>query len=508
MSDNESTVRNVPSRDATPRTPAPYARPGSSSVSPRPGAPPPAFVFEDDDAGDLESSSVRRRIGWPVLAVIAGIVVILIIVSVTATRPHTTPLKFTTASVVQDNLAVTVAATGPITSGVYNLSFFTNGRVIAVDTQVGQQVKAGQTLAQVDPTPLQDALTSAQNALSSAEIGLGSAYTNLANAQDSQGYSDAVALDQYNAVVTPQAGKPAPTPQQIQQAQDQLNQAYQGAKNQVSSAYDQVLQSQAQVQSAKTQAQIAQDDLANATIVAPVSGQVTAVNGAVGEASGSGAFIQLVNLSQFQIAALVNEADIGSIQVGQPVTFTVQAFPQDTFYGTIASISPLGQVSSNVVSYPVTVTIDPKSAVQARLFPQMTATLSITTQQALAAILVPNTALTYARQAVTNGRLAVQATRTALAAAQQDIVNATTGPVKSGTASYVLELQKGKLVAMPVVTGITDGTDTVVLMGLNVGDTIVTGDNQSAATTSAASPASSGRGSGRGGAGGGLGGLP
>jgi HlyD family secretion protein len=471
----------------------------------------PAFSFPDDDGGDIPDRPARHWLNWRVLLAVVVLVALVAGIVIWRTRPTATPIQYTNGTVVQNNLAVTVSATGPISANVYNLSFSATGTVTEIDVKVGQSVRAGQVLAKIDPTSLQNVLNSAQAQLNTAQVNYNNAEVAVTDAQKAQTDSDAVAQDAYNAVVNPGPGKPAPTSQQIQQAQDQLNQALTQAQNAVNSAQAQLTSAQAQLNSAQVQVQAAQANMSQATLAAPVSGEITAVNGSVGGSSSGGSagssgagaspFIQMVNLSSLQIVAQVNEADIGTVNTGQAVQFTVQAFPSDTFYGTVVGISPVGQTSSNVVTYPVTIAVDAQSASQARLFPGMTASVTITTQQAVGATLVPNTALSYARTAVTNGRISASAARAAILAAQQMITSAPNGSLNAGTSSFVLEEQNGKLVAVPVVTGIASSTYTVVLAGLNVGDTVITGDNQS--TTPTTTPSTPTRG-GFGGLGGGF----
>lgn len=176
---------------------------------------------------------------------------------------------------------------------------------------------------------------------------------------------------------------------------------------------------QAQIAAQTASVQLAQNNLDAAVLLAPSDGTVTAINGAVGQwlsggalngsaassASGANAgsssstsgndFINLTSLSGLQVTAQVNEADISKVQIGQPVTFTVDAFPNRNFTGKVAIIQPLGQTTQNVVSYTVTSTIDPVS--NATLLPGMTATENIIINQVQNALEVPMSALTYTR---------------------------------------------------------------------------------------------------------------
>jgi HlyD family secretion protein len=241
----------------------------------------------------------------------------------------------------------------------------------------------------------------------------------------------------------------------------------------------------AQVANAQAGVTLAQNNLDAATLTAPTGGTVTAVNGAVGQwlaggatsgsaaASASGSstssstissdFIDITSLSGLQITAQVNEADIGKVQVGQPITFTVDSFPGKTFSGKVSAIQPLGQTSSNVVSYSVISTIDPTSAT---LLPGMTATVNIITQQAQNALEVPASALAYAKSHANQSGVSVQ----------------------PGGSGVLIELQNGSPVTVPVQFGISDGTHVQVVSGVQAGDQIVTGGG-TVSTTTASAPA-------------------
>ncbi|MDE3078065.1 MAG: efflux RND transporter periplasmic adaptor subunit, partial [Chloroflexota bacterium] len=100
-------------------------------------------------------------------------------------------------------------------------------------------------------------------------------------------------------------------------------------------------------------------------------------------------------LSGLQVTAQVNEADIANVKVGQPVNFTVDAYPNRMFAGQVAIVQPLGQAVQNVVSYAVISSIEQTN--NANLLPGMTASANIITDQAKDVLEVPMAALTYAR---------------------------------------------------------------------------------------------------------------
>lgn len=392
--------------------------------------------------------------------------------------PGPPPHRSVVGAAFQGNLVQTITTSGNLSSGVYNLNFFASGRIAAIDVSVGQTVPAGTVLAQLDTTQLQDALSTAQAQLAVAQVAYNNALIGLKNAQYNQAVMNAAAQDAYNAVANPPAGQPTPTPGQLQKAQDTLNEAETQAQNAVNTAQSQVNLTQSQVQAAATTVSAAQHNLANSTLRAPVTGQVAEVDGNVGEAVGlggnTGPLIVLTNLAALQVAGLVDELSIAQVQIGWPVAFTMRAFPQQMFYGTVAAISPIPHHQQGAVSYQVSIAIDAQSASQARLFPAMTVPhITITTNEAFGAILIPAAALTFAHHAAQTGQLTPSAVQAATQQAQQLIVDATDPALKAGQAAYVVQWQHGHLTAVPVVLGIADSTATVILAGLNVGDPVV-----------------------------------
>ncbi len=478
----------------------------------------PGFFDDTDDLGeDLAAPPKRpwwRQGKW--IAVIAVVLIALLIATpIAIARMRRTPVTSATAAVRSGNLTVTVSATGPLQSGLYDVNFSGNGTIAEIDVSVGQHVKAGQVLAKLDPTSLQDAVNSAQTALNNA-------YTNYNN-------TAATTNAQLNAA--------------YQQEQNTINNTCKDNSSCISNAEAQYASSRAQANAQLSQASqqistaqsnltTAQHNLGNATLKAPHDGIVGAINGKVGGTPGSGgssssaggsgsssgggssgAFIEIVDLSSLQVTADVNEADISKVAVGQSVTFTVSAYGSQRFTGTVGSISPLGQTTSNVVTYPVTINVDNSSLNGATLLPQMTANVNIVTVQRTGVSLVPAAAITFARGELTSGAISradvVSALRQGVqmrTAAESSDPNAAQDNL---TVSFVLERSGNSWVVKPVVLGLTNGTVYEVVAGLNSGETIVTG--QSGATTTGTNgtlipPGGRGGNGGNGGFGGGNGG--
>jgi multidrug efflux pump subunit AcrA (membrane-fusion protein) len=456
--------------------------------------------LEDDEPEEEEpqaGSSRRRRLLYTGLALV---LVLVLVGGGLFIRGHFLGTKAPTyqyTSVISGNVTVQVSATGPVaSSAVYNLNFPGSGKLIELDVSVGQQVKAGQVLAKIDPTALNDAVNSAQASVNSAWIGYQNALLNLKDVK--------AANDPCPTTATPPA-----TPK----TQDQCTEAIDQAEQQVNSTW-------AQYESAQTQLQTAKDNAAGATMEAPAAGTVASINGSVGStvggsssgssSSSSSAFIVLEDLSQLSITAQVNEADIANVKIGQTAQFTVSAYPSDTFYGTVTSISPLGQTNSGVVTYPVTIKVDTGNLNGANLLPGMTATLEITTQERIGVLLISNRALSFARTLEANGTISASQVRSLLAGALQQAGS----QAPQGTATFVVEMKNGQLTPKIIFTGLTDGTNTEVISGLQEGEQVVSGQIGGTATTTSGGSSGGGGfggggifgGGGRGGGGGGFGG--
>jgi hypothetical protein len=186
------------------------------------------------------------------------------------------------------------------------------------------------------------------------------------------------------------------------------------------------------------------------------------------------------------------------VATNQTVSFTVSAFGTQRFLGTVANISPQGASTSGVVTYPVTIAVTMPSLRGAHLLPQMTANASIITAQRTGVLLVPASAVTFARTGVSNGLVTRAQTLAAVQQAQQMLTssqNSQTGTSSGQTESvaFVLERSGSTWVVKPVVLGLTNGTYYEVVAGLANGESVVTGQTGGTTTssTTAAAMASS-----------------
>src|SRR6266567_296321 len=303
---------------------------------------------------------------------------------------------------------------------------------------------------------------------------------------------------------------------QVNTAAQQYNTALAQANVSNSTANSQVGTAQGQLQTTLQQLKTAQDNLRNATLKAPHDGTVSILNGNVGGTPGapSGSsttssgvtFIQIVDATALQVVANVNETDTANLQVGQTAQFTVNAYGQRLFTGTVSAIAPNGQTVSNVVTYPVTIDVDPSDLKGARLLPGMTANVTVTVLQRTNVLLIPVDAVNFARlvssgsptagtpQLITQqqANTAMNQARQMLTALQSQSDISAENPIPA----FVVERSGNQYIAKPVVLGLTDGTSYEVLSGLAPGESIIVGTSSGSSSGPTTTPAPAGPGGG------------
>jgi HlyD family secretion protein len=194
-------------------------------------------------------------------------------------------------------------------------------------------------------------------------------------------------------------------------------------------------------------------------ITAPVNGVVIARKVDVGQTVNAAMntpvlFTIAENLAKMNITADVSEADIGLVAVGQPVDFNVDAFPDSTFHGMVTQVRKSPTTTQNVVTYQTIVSVD---NAEQKLFPGMTANISILVAQRTNALVVANAALRFTPEptAIYDG------TPPATLRPDERLV-------------YTTDTAGKKLKPVVVTVGITDGLNTEILAGLKSGDAVVT----------------------------------
>lgn len=261
------------------------------------------------------------------------------------------------------DIAKTVTATGVISQPQsYNLTFSGQGAKIAkVNVSVGDKVKAGDVLAQADLTTLNMQLTQAQTNLNSAKAKLdqvksGATAADIASANAAVvGAQSALvkAQDTYNT-----------TPNEVNKAAlDSANanlvsaQAAFSAKQSAPTSYD-LATSQAAYDQTVASYNIAKQNVADATLKAPIDGIIVAQNGKAGETVGQLPVVALESTrSDMQINSSIDETDISSVKVGQDVDVTLDSYPGKKLTGKVSLISPQAQTQSNVTFFNVVIAV-------------------------------------------------------------------------------------------------------------------------------------------------------
>jgi HlyD family secretion protein len=240
-------------------------------------------------------------------------------------------------------------------------------------------------------------------------------------------------------------------------------------------------------QAALTNSQV---NLDRCTIISPVDGIVISRNVDVGQTVAASlsapTLFQIANdLTKMQIDANVAEADIGGIEEEQNVDFTVDAFPNRTFHGSVVQIRNSPITVQNVVTYDTVISV---SNDDLKLKPGMTANVSIFIAQRDDAIQIPNAALRFRPPETAKAASSPKPPGAASGAGRPGAGSG--GRAKGGRTRTVYVLKNNKPEPVQIKTGITDGTYTEVTEGLSENDKVITSAiaKQGSASAQSASP--------------------
>ena len=328
--------------------------------------------------------------------------------------------RYKTQVVERGNIAQNITANGTLNPVVLvNVGTQVSGTVFRIHADFNAQVKAGQVLAELDPALFQAQLRQSEANLMSAGAALKLADNKMSRnrALKEQGFISGDALEQ--------------TEQQLNAARAQL---------------------------AVSTAQLARDrtNLNYSVIKSPISGVVVARNVDVGQTVAASfqtpTLFQIAkDLRQMQIDTSVAEADIGQLRIGQQAKFTVDAFREREFTGTVKQVRLNPTIQQNVVTYNVVVAVANDDEL---LLPGMTANVRFTVNLKNAVLRAPNAALRYKP---TDAHADADATAT-----------------KRRGKPVLHKLEDGKPVPINIKTGITDGSYTEIVEGeIKEGDKLV-----------------------------------
>jgi HlyD family secretion protein len=349
----------------------------------------------------------------------AVLVIIAVAVWLLSGNKKKEEVSFETAKVAPTNIQNSITATGtiePVTS--ITVGTQVSGIVSKLYVDYNSVVKKGQVIAELDKTNLTSELNTAK--------------ANLASAQSSLNYKSA----NYRRYATLYK-------KGLVSADDYENAllAYQQAK-------DQVAQSRESVRKSET-------NLGYATITSPIDGVVLSKSVEEGQTVAASfstpeLFTIAKDLTNMQVVADIDEADIGDVKNGERVTFTVDAYPDDTFEGTVKQVRQEATTTNNVVTYQVVISA-PNADL--KLKPGLTANVTIYTAERQGVMSVPSKALRFTPTKETVGSKKI---------------------IDCNGKNKVWTIEGNALKAHQVNIGMTDGTHTQIISGISQGQNVVT----------------------------------
>ena len=359
--------------------------------------------------------------------------------------------KYLTAEAERGDISIFVTATGTAEAVTTVLvGSQVSGTILALYADFNDRVTKGQVIAQLDPTFLRAQVSQVQ-----ADLEKATASVSLSQKE----YDRALSLFE-KQMISESESDLALTNHELALAQEK---------------------------SARANLERARTNLNYATIVSPIDGVVISRDVDVGQTVAASLqaptlFTIANDLAEMQIETSIDEADIGRIKEGQEAVFTVDAFPDQTFRGTVTQVRLSPEIVQNVVTYDV---IIQASNPDLLLKPGMTANVTVLIDQREDILRVPTAALRFEESSSDRGATAGMRTRrpptagspsTSAGSFGQD---APTAEKKNSAMLWTLS-PEGKPEPIPVQTGISDGSSIEIVSGdLKEGDTVIVGQGNS-----------------------------
>ena len=421
-------------------------------------------------------------------------------------------VSYTASPVLQQDLTQSVTASGTVNpQNTVTVGTQASGIISAIYVDYNSKVRKGEILARIDPSQMQAQMDQAQANLAQAQAqaqaqtenaagaqsgvtvsqaGIQTADANLSKAQSaldlanqtlardksllSQGY---IAQSQYDtdrsSAVSAQSALASAQAAALQ-ARAQTSQS----SAQAAGSQDTARAQSAAAQAAQAQVEQDQYNLDHSVITSPVDGTVIARSVSVGQTVASSfqtptLFSIAQDLQKMEIDIAVGEPDIGNVRPGDKVTFTVLAYPNQSFQGVVSQVRVNPTTVNNVVTYDVVTLVNNP---QNKLLPGMTANASIAVATARNALVVPQQALSWRPAAG-----AVHRVRTSSAGSPWGQTAAGAGvDAASGSSGLIFVQRNGKPVPVRVKIDLIGGTQVAVtpLRGsLAAGDAVIVSDS-------------------------------
>lgn len=461
----------------------------------------------------------RRRVPWWLIA-LAAVLVMAALSAYLLLRRSSAATYETTPAVIQD-LTQSVTASGTVNAqNTILVGTQVSGTIASIYVDFNSRVRSGQVLARLDPSQFQAQLAQAQGAYAQAQAQAGAAGANALGAQFSvnaanqlvasadanvrkaqselalaqrtmardkallkNGY---IAQSQYDADYANLTSSES-TLRSVQavamQNRAQSSQSTAGAMSSSGSAQA----ARAAVQAARASVDQAQLNLQRTVITSPVDGTVVARNVSVGQTVAASfqtptLFTIAQDLKKMEVDISVGEPDIGNVRRGAAVSFSVLAYPNQTFNGTVSQVRVNPTTVQNVVTYTVIVLVDNSSG---KLLPGMTANASIAVATAKHALVIPLQALSYRPATYVGTRRSPRPASSTSPWGQTG--SGASGAVVAGNRGLLFVLRDGNPQPVSVHIDLVSGMQAAVsvLRGtLKAGDAIVTGGSNARARTS------------------------
>ncbi|MBX6360703.1 MAG: efflux RND transporter periplasmic adaptor subunit [Acidobacterium ailaaui] len=393
----------------------------------------------------------KKKRWWLWGSILAASLIILIVIVSAAHGSGTKIDSGRLAKASRADIAKSVVATGkiqPITK--VELKSKASGIVEKLFVDINQHVHKGQVLAQLDQQEILAQVAAQKAQLSAAQANVVTYQANIAQDRVNAAAPD---LPLYQSTYERNLAmqKDGIVSQQVL---DDAQRNYVAEKNKRDAALAQIQVDEAKLKQAEAQVREAQasldqlnEQLSYTTLVSPIDGVVLSRDVEIGDAVSSilvlGSTATLVmtlgDTTQVYVQGKVDEADIGSVYLGQPARIRVESFPNKTFHGKVTKIAPLGVEKDNVTTFEVRVSIDNPTG---ELKANMTANAEILITEHKNALTVPEQAIVYDNQ-------------------------------KNAFAFVPDPKQKDGQRKVPVKIGISNGSKTEILEGLKEGDTVV-----------------------------------
>jgi HlyD family secretion protein len=404
--------------------------------SPRPGAPPHILLppLQPPPPEPREDTRPGSRRPWRRRSAVAIAVLALLIAGAVLWATHRTPLpSYLTAAVDRGDVVRFATASGMVNPvETVQIGSYVSGRIQDLSCDYNSRVTKGQRCAKIEPRAYEAAVAQAAAAVATAKAQLNKDHANLDYLE--RVYARNRDLAQRGVV-----------------AQD----AIENAQNAYRQAQAQTELDAAMIRQREAELETAQVNLDYTNIISPVEGTVVSRSVAIGQTVTANfqtptLFLIATDLTRMQVDATVTEAAIGEVREGQKVTFTVEAFPEHTFSGTVTQVRQAPVSVQNVISYDVVVSADNPDLV---LKPGMTATTHVVTAEKSDVLRIPEQALRFAP-----GGIGVR----------QGVAHA----AMRETGEVWVE-RGGRLVRVPVTVGLRDDSHVEVTSGeLEPGDRV------------------------------------